>query len=272
MPKTSLVGGVLLALFSAIAVFSSVLAPYPPLAYTGSPLESPSVRHLLGTNGTGQDILSQLIYGSRVSLPIASGTALCGTLVGAGLGLTAGMQRGLADRLVMRLVDVFLTIPHLPLMLLLAACFPPRLLTMMMVLTLVSWPLEARLVRSQVLQLRNREYLESAWLAGGTKYYLARRYILPDLAPLLLAQLIVRASWAVLAESGLAFLGLGDPTAKSWGMMLKEALDCPTIYFVPAWRWWLLPPGVCITLLVLALTALGHGLEEKYNPMLNRRK
>ncbi|MDT8902149.1 ABC transporter permease [Anaeroselena agilis] len=272
MSRTAILGGALLALFALVAVFAPLLAPFSPLAYSGAPLEPPSLRHLLGTDGTGQDILSQLIYGGRVSLLVGLCAALGGIMLGAGLGMAAGVYGGLTDRFVMRFVDIFLTIPHLPLMVLLAAHFRPQLSTTIAVLIFFSLPVEARLVRSQVLSLRQREFLDAARLAGATKFYLLRRYILPELVPLLLAQVVIRTSWAILAESGLAFLGLGDPTAKSWGIMLKQALDYQAIYFTPAWQWWLLPPGLCITALIMALTTTGYALEEKFNPTLSEVK
>jgi peptide/nickel transport system permease protein len=270
--RTGIAGSIILALFLFIAILASFLAPYSPLSYSGVPLESPSFRHWLGTDGTGQDILSQLIYGSRISLLVGIITAVTGTLLGTGVGLAAGMYGRFSDRFIMRFVDIFLTIPHLPLMLLLAAHFKPQLSTTITVLILFSWPVEARLIRSQVLTLKQREYLDAARLADASNAYLIRRYIWPELIPLLLAQVVIRSSWAVLAESGLAFLGLGDPSAKSWGMMLKNALDYQAIYFTPAWQWWLLPPGLCITFLILALTMVGYALEEKYNPTLNEVK
>lgn len=272
MSRTGIAGGALLALFALIALLAPLLAPFSPHAYSGAPLEHPSLRHLLGTDGTGQDILSQLIYGSRVSILVGLCAALGGIVLGAGLGMAAGMYGRLADRFIMRFVDILLTIPHLPLIVLLAAHFPPQLSTTIAILTFFSIPVEARLVRSQVLSLKEREFLDAARLAGGTNAYLLRRYILPELVPLLLAQVVIRTSWAILAEAGLAFLGLGDPAAKSWGMMLKQALDYQAIYYTPAWQWWLLPPGLCITVLILALTMTGYALEEKFNPTLSEVK
>lgn len=272
MSRMGIAGSILLALFLLTAALAPLLAPYSPLAFSGPPLESPSFQYWLGTDSTGQDILSQLLYGSRVSLLVGLSAALGGTLLGAGIGLAAGMYGRLADRFIMRFVDIFLTIPHLPLMLILAAHFKPQLSTTIAVLIFFSWPVEARLIRAQVLTLKRREYLDAARLAGASDTYLIRRYIWPELIPLLLAQVVIRSSWAVLAESGLAFLGLGDPAAKSWGMMLKNALDYQAIYFSPAWQWLLLPPGLCITLLILALTMVGYALEEKYNPTLKEVK
>lgn len=272
MSRIGIAGAILLTVFLLIALLAPLLAPFAPQVYCGAPLAPPDLRHLLGTDGTGQDILSQLIYGSRVSLLIGLCAALGGIVLGAGLGLASGMYGRLADRAIMRIVDILLTIPHLPLIVLLAAHFKPQLSTTIAILTFFSIPGETRLVRSQVLSLKQREYLDAARLAGGSNLYLIRRYILPELIPLLLAQFVIRSSWAILAESGLAFLGLGDPTSKSWGMMLKQALDYQAIYFTPIWQWWLLPPGLCITLLIMSLTMTGYALEEKLNPTLREVK
>jgi len=266
--KLGLIGGIILALFCLIALLAPIIAFYSPHDFVGMPLEEPSSQHWLGTDGAGQDIFSQLVYGTRVSLMVGIIVSLVSTVLGALLGLIAGFYGKWVDRSLMRFLDIFLTIPHLPLMLLLAAYFPPVLTTTIIVLTLFSWPMEAKLVRAQVLSLKKREYLEAARLAGAKDYYLMYRYLLPELSPLLFSQVILRSSWAILAESGLAFLGLGDPTVKSWGMILKQALSYEAIYFTPTWQWWLLPPGLCITLLIFAFTFLGYALEERFNPTL----
>lgn len=268
MSKLGLAGGIILIFFILVALAAPILAPYSPSDFSGEPLEEPSSSHLLGTDGAGQDIFSQLIYGTRVSLLVGLTVSFFATVIGAMLGLIAGFYGKWIDRLLMRFLDLFLTIPHLPLMLLLAAYFPPVLTTTILVLTLFSWPIEAKLVRAQVLSLRKREYLEAAQLAGAKNYYLMYRYLLPELSPLLFSQVILRSSWAILAESGLAFLGLGDPTIKSWGMILKQALSYEAIYFTSTWQWWLLPPGLCITFLIFAFTFLGYALEERFNPTL----
>lgn len=258
------IGLIGLMLFLLVALFAPFIAPYSPNAFSGTPLEVPGSEHYLGTNSVGQDIFSQMIYGTRISLFLGITVSLFATIIGAGYGIAAGFCGRLTDRVLMRGLDIFLTIPHLPLMLLLAAYFPPVLSTTLFILVLFSWPGEAKLIRAQVLSLKKREYLEAAKMAGAGNFYLIWRYLLPELLPLLLSQFILRSSWAVLAESGLAFLGLGDPALKSWGMILQEALAYDTIYFTPAWRWWLLPPGICITCLIFSFTFLGYALEEKY--------
>lgn len=268
MSRFALLGGVIIVFFFLMAILAPFITSYSPNDFSGQPLESPSTKHLLGTDGAGQDIFSQLVYGTRISLLVGIVVSLFSTILGAVIGLLAGFYGQWVDRLLMRFLDIFLTIPHLPLMLLLAAYFPPVLTTTILVLIVFSWPMEAKLVRAQVLSLKKREYLEAARLAGAKDFYLIYRYLLPELSPLLVSQIVLRSSWAVLAESGLAFLGLGDPTLKSWGMILKQAISYEAIYFTSAWKWWLIPPGICITLLIFSFTFLGYALEEKFNPSL----
>ncbi|HWR40438.1 MAG TPA: ABC transporter permease [Patescibacteria group bacterium] len=251
-----------------VAIFAPLLAPFSPESLAGKPLQSPDKVHWLGTDRIGQDIFSQLVFGSRVSLLAGAAAAVGATLIGGSLGMAAGFFGGRLDRVLMRGVDIFIAIPHLPFMLLLAAHFPPSLATTLTVLILFSWAGEARLIRSQVLSLRQREYMEAARMAGAGKLYLIQRYLLPELAPLLLTQAVLRCGWGVLAEAGLAFIGLGDPTQKSWGLMLHYALDYQGIYFTTAWQWWLAPPGLCISILILALTWTGFAMEERWNPTL----
>ena len=266
--KSLRTGLVVLTLFFLVALCAPLLAPFSPENLAGAPLQGPGPVHWLGTDRIGQDIFSQLVYGSRVSLAAGAAAALGATLIGGCLGMTAGFHGGGLDRLLMRGVDIFIAIPHLPLMLLLAAHFSPSLVTTLSVLVLFSWAGEARLIRSQVLSLKQREYMEAARMAGAGKLYLIRRYLLPELAPLLLSQAVLRCGWGVLTEAGLAFIGLGDPALKSWGSMLRYALDYQGIYFTPAWQWWLAPPGICISLLIMAFTWIGFAMEERWNPTL----
>ena len=266
--KSLRVGLILLLLFVLAALAAPWLAPFAPDALAGAPLAPPGPLHRLGTDRIGQDIFSQLVFGSRVSLLAGAAAAVGATLIGGFLGVVAGYSGGRCDRILMRGVDIFISIPHLPLMLLLAAHFPPSLGTTLAVLVVFSWAGEARLIRSQVLTLKKREYMEAARMAGAGPGYLIRRYLLPELAPLLCSQAVLRCGWGVLAEAGLAFIGLGDPTLKSWGMMLRYALDYQGIYFTPAWQWWLAPPGICISLLIMAFTWIGFAMENRWNPTL----
>jgi peptide/nickel transport system permease protein len=263
-------GLAVLSLFAAIALLAGVLAPYDPHAFSGRSLERPSPAHPLGTNDAGQDVLSELIYGARISLAVAVGAAVGTVALGALVGGVAGTVGGWLDGLLMRLVDVLLTLPRLPLLILLGAFLGSGLAQTTAVIALLFWPATARVVRAQVQSVRRRGYVRMARNFGGGPGYVLRRHILPQIGPLLVSGLVTAAGRAVAMEAGLAFLGLGDPTAKSWGLMMRFALNLPGLLLTDRWLWWLLPPGLCVTLLILALTFTGMGLEEHLHPRLRR--
>lgn len=266
-----LLGLALLALFVLVALGAPLLTPYDPQAFAGQPLERPSPAHRLGTNDAGQDILSELVYGARVSLAVGLGAALGTVTLGVLVGGVAGYAGGLLDALLMRAVDVMLTLPRLPLLILLSAFLGSGLVQTMAIISLLFWPATARVIRAQVQSLRQRGYVKMARSFGGSPGYVLVRHILPPIGPLIVFGLVTAAGRAVAMEAGLAFLGLGDPTAKSWGLMMRYALDLPGLLLTDRWLWWLLPPGLCITLLILALTFVGIGLEKHLHPRLKRR-
>ncbi len=266
-----LFGLTVLTLIGATALLAPVLAPYDPRAFSGQPLERPSRAHLLGTNDVGQDILSELVYGARVSLIVALGAATGTVVLGALIGGFAGYIGGWLDGLLMRLVDGMMSLPRLPLFILIAAFIGAGVPQTVAVISLLFWPTTARIVRAQVQSLRQRGYIRMARQFGGGHLYVLTRHILPQMAPLLISGVVNAAGWAVAMEAGLAFLGLGDPTAKSWGLMMRFALNLPGLLLTDRWLWWLLPPGLCVTLLVLALTFVGIGLERHFHPRLVRR-
>ncbi|MBN1954296.1 MAG: ABC transporter permease [Anaerolineae bacterium] len=259
-----------LALFAALALLAGVLAPYDPHAFSGQPLERPSPAHPLGTNDAGHDILSELLYGARISLTVALGAAVGTVALGALVGGVAGTVGGWLDGLLMRLVDVLLALPRLPLLILLVAFLGAGLAQTTVVIALLFWPATARVVRAQVQSVRQRGYVRMARSWGGSPGYLLHRHVLPQIGPLLLSGLVTAAGQAVAMEAGLAFLGLGDPTAKSWGLMMRFALNLPGLLLTDRWLWWLLPPGLCVTLLILALTFTGVGLETRLHPRLRK--
>jgi peptide/nickel transport system permease protein len=269
-PETVL-GAAVLVFFVLMALAAPFLAPYDPHAFSGRSLERPGPAHLLGTNDAGQDILSELIYGVRISLAVGLGAALGTVALALLVGGVAGYAGGTLDALLMRLVDVMLTLPRLPLLILLAAFLGSGLVQTAAIISLLFWPATARVIRAQVQSQRTRGYVRMARNFGGGTGYVLRRHILPAVAPLIAFGLIAAAGRAVAMEAGLAFLGLGDPTAKSWGLMMRFALNLPGLLLTDRWLWWLLPPGLCLTLLILALTYLGMGLERRLHPGLARR-
>lgn len=266
--KLALVGLAILALFGLLAVLAPYLSPHDPEAMD-TPMLPPSRLHPLGTNDIGQDIFSELLYGARFSLLIGFLSAALSTAIGLSLGLVSGYW----DRVgfaIMRVVDVFLAIPRFPLIILMAAFLRPGLRTLVLFFVLFGWPRATRLVRSQILSERNREYVDAARLIGASDLRILSRHLLPGTIPIALVQFIVEFQHVILAESGLSFLGLGDPTIKSWGTILHYAFAYPTIFISDVWVRWAVPPGACITLVVLALALVGFSLEEWANPRLNR--
>jgi peptide/nickel transport system permease protein len=264
--RLGLVGLGLLVFFVVTAMFAPYIAPYDP-HIMHKYMERPNSDHLLGTNHIGQDILSELIYGARVSLFIAFISSIIAAFIGTSFGLIAGYFERVGFFLT-RIVDVFLAIPRLPLIIVLAAFMRPSIWNLIVIFVVFGWPFTTRIIRSEVLSLRNRPYVDAARMIGAGDFYILWRHILPNVIPLVVVQLIMECSYVVLGEASLSFLGLGDPTTKSWGMILHCAFEYPTIFISDIWKWWMLPPGLCIVLTILSLTFIGYALEEQVNPRL----
>ncbi len=263
------VGLFLLVALTGAAALAPWIVPYDPEAISGDPFERPSARHLLGTNDIGQDILSELIYGARISLTMGALAALVAITIGTTVGIVAGYFGGWVDVALMRLVDVVLVIPFLPLMILLAAYLGPSFWTIVTVIGVLVWARPARILRAQVLSLRSVDYIEAARALGASAGRVLRRHVLPAVLTLSLAQFILAASNAILIEASLSFLGLGDPTTKSWGSILYYA-QVRSAFLSGAWVWWVLPPGALITLATLGFAFTGFALEVVLNPRLRR--
>ncbi len=266
-----LIGVVLLVMLLGIAVFAPQLSPYNPDERVGRPFQRPGEGHLLGTNDIGQDILSEIIWGTRASLTIGVVTGMLVTVAGTTVGLVAGCTGGTVDSLLMRFTDLVLIIPFLPLMILLAAFLGPSFYNLMLVIAVLMWARPARIIRSQVLTLRCRTYVEAARAAGASSGRIMVRHILPGVLPLAVAQFVMSASMAILIEASLSFLGLGDPVQKSWGSILYYA-QARGAFLTGAWLWWVLPPGLLITLTVMGFAMTGFALDRYVNPRLNRRQ
>ncbi|MGH2627302.1 MAG: ABC transporter permease [Anaerolineales bacterium] len=276
MPRRRLLPGavgvtglLLLGVLAGAAVLAPWIVPYDPETISGAPFERPSDRHLLGTNDIGQDILSELIYGARISLTMGALAALVAISIGTVVGIVAGYFGGWVDIVLMRLVDIVLVIPFLPLMILLAAYLGPSFWTIIIVIGVLVWARPARILRAQVLSLRSVEYIEAARALGASAARVLRRHVLPAVLTLSLAQFILAASNAILIEASLSFLGLGDPTTKSWGSILYYA-QVRSAFLSGAWVWWVLPPGLLITLATLGFAFTGFALEVVLNPRLRR--
>lgn len=270
--KTGRLGFGMLSLMIAVAVLAPVLAPYDPYSIEerGARNAPPSWEHPLGTDSRGGDVLSQVLYGARVALMFGITTAVAVALLGAMLGIASGYTGGPLDSTIMRLCDVLFVIPGLPLMILLATYVGVTFWHMMAIFTALGWPGIARMVRAQVLSLRNRAYVEAAIASGATRSYIMWRHILPAVSPLVIFNTVMMAAGAILAEAGLRFLGFGDPRAVSWGSILYDAQAGHAILF-GAW-WWIVPPGLAIFLTVLGFMLTGYALEEILNPQIKKRR
>lgn len=265
-------GLAIVAVFVGLAVAAPWLSPYRTTELAGRPLEPPSAAHLLGTNGVGQDVATQLLHGARVSLFVAVVAGFGTLLIGALIGMVAGWAGGATDAVLMRFVDLVMVIPRVPLLIVIAAYAGRGLTVLSAIIAVTSWPPTARIVRSQVLSLRRRAHIKAAIGFGGTPGQILRRHILPEVGLILAAGLVGAAGRAITFEAGLAFLGLGDPTRASWGAILRDAIGFGGLFFTDAWKWWLLPPLLAVSLLLLGVTFVGVGLEQRINPRLTRHR
>ncbi len=265
--RAATVGACALILFLAGTMLAPVIAPHDPWQHF-RPFLSPSALHLLGTNDVGHDIFSELLVGARVSLTVGALAALLSVSLGVFIGLLSGFRRGALDNALMGLTDIVLVMPALPLVILLAAYVGPSIWNTILVIGVVFWPSTARVIRSQVLSVRQSGYVESARALGAGDGWVMRRHVLPNVLPLVLTKFVLTVAAAMLMEASLSFLGLGDPMMKSWGMMLHYAFSRGG--FIQELWWWYLPPGLCIGLCILALTLIGFGFEGESDPRLRR--
>jgi peptide/nickel transport system permease protein len=265
-----MLGATMLLSAAFVALLAPILAPYDPYAHvTIQPEEvmaPPSPQHLLGQDDAGRDVLSLLFYGARVSLTVGFASSLMSMVIGTTVGMVAGFFGGRLGNVLMRFTDGLMVIPDLPLMLVIIAVWGRGLWKIILVISLLGWTYTARLVRSQVLSVKERQYVLRARAIGVSGLRIIVRHIFPQVVPLILAQAVLDISASILAESSLSFLGLGDPMLVSWGSMLNFAFERGAISR-GAW-WYLLPPGLGIVWVTLGLIFLGNTLEQIINPRL----
>jgi ABC-type glutathione transport system ATPase component/ABC-type dipeptide/oligopeptide/nickel transport system permease subunit len=260
--RFGILGALLLTVIAAMSVLAPLIAPYDPFQRSGLPFEKPGPQHLLGCNDVGHDLLSELLYGGRVSLTIGLFAAFYATAVAGTVALIAGYFGGPLDRLLMRVVDVVMSLPFLPLVIVLGVFLGPGMGTQILVISLVMWASPCRELRSQVIKTRNNGYIDAARAMGERPGRIIIRHALPDLMPLIVPQFVLVAQSAILIESSLSFLGLGDPISKRWGSMLFFA-NTRAAFLTGAWVYWVLPPGLCIALACLSFSLIGFALSGK---------
>ncbi len=259
------IGATLLTAFVLVAIFGPWCVGDPD-ALVGVPLEPPSAAHWLGTTGQGQDVLAQTVVGTRTSLAIGFGVGIAVVLVGALVGVTAGYFGGRVDAVLSLLFNVFLVIPGLPLAIVIAAYLPSGPMTLALVLTVTGWAWNARVIRAQTLALRKRDFVSAAVVAGESNLRIVAQEILPTMTSLLVAQVIGGTIYAIGAQVGLEFLGLGDVSAFTWGTNLYWAQNDAAL-LTGAW-WTFVPTGLCVALVGFGLTMLNSGFDEVTNPRL----
>jgi peptide/nickel transport system permease protein len=269
--RWGVIGLVVLVLFVLIALCAPLLADADGLQVTkatGGILEPPSSQYWLGTDENGRSILTLLIWGSRISLFVGLFATVISMVLGTLVGLMSGFFEGWPAAILFRITEWFLVIPYLPLALILATVLGPSLLTISLVIGLTSWPATALLIRAQTLSIRERPYLERARVLGAGRWRQMSRHVLPNVTPMIFANTTLTVAGAILTETTLSFLGLGDPTRISWGSMLEAAFAVGAMT-TGAW-WFIVPPGVCVVLVVLSFNLVGQALEEVVNPRLRR--
>lgn len=269
------IGLYLLILFGAMALASYIPPLVDPMYHpmTGvDPLISyaspPSWRHWLGTDNIGRDIFSQLLTGARVAFLVGVSAAFISIVLGTLIGMIAGYGGRIIDSLLMRFADMIMVMPSLLVILLLSVLFGQLSIWIIVILiALFRWPAVARVIRSQTLTLKKRPFIDMARVAGASHVRIIFRHILPNVLPMALLYMTFRVTSAIIVEAALAFLGFGDPNTVSWGMMLQWVWKTGHMFQAP---YWLLPPGICISLITLSFYMMGRAMEEVLDPRLRK--
>jgi len=272
--RLALFGLIMVAFFFLIAVFAPVLAPYDPMEVlkhpeTGKPaiMQPPSRYFLFGTTNMARDVLSQVIYGSRIALLVGFTAALVVTFIGTNVGLIAGFSGGWIDTILMRIVDIVYAIPFVPFAILLISLLKPSIIYLIIIVGLLMWRAPARVIRAQVLSLTQRPYIKAARVAGASDLRIMYVHVFPNILPIVLLYIPLSVGWAIMAEASVSFLGFGDPRVISWGGMLQSAFATGAMRI--AW-WWTLAPGLSIVLIVISVYFINRAFEPIANPSIRK--
>jgi peptide/nickel transport system permease protein len=266
-PKT-IVGLSILGVFLGMAIFGPLIAPYDPSATSANALLShPTSAHLLGTTTEGQDVLSQLLVGARDTMLVGIVAAVIGESIAIAVGITAGYLGGLADEGLSTITNIFLVIPVLPLEIVLSSYLSNAgWIAITLIISLTAWPFGARTLRAQTLSIRKRDYVAAAKVAGDPTWRIVLFEILPNETAIIVTGFLFQILFAIIVQTGLAFLGIGNIETQSWGSMLYFAQNSDA-FLSGAW-WWYVPPGLCVALVGTALALTNLGIDEIINPKL----
>lgn len=268
--RKAVAGGIILILFAAIAILAPVLKPGDPSEFVARPRLPPSRAHLLGTTGSGQDVLAQTLWGTRISLSVGLLVGVATTALGALIGMAGAYLGGKADATLSLLTNVFLIMPSLPLLITLAAFLPAGYVTIVIVLSITGWAWPARVLRSQALSLKEKDFIASAEVAGEGKLRIIFREIMPNMLSIVTASFIGSVIYGIGAQAGLEFIGLGDPSVVSWGTNLYWASNNSGL-LTGAW-WTFVPSGLCIALVAFAFALMNYAIDEITNPRLRSQR
>jgi len=272
--KLALIGLLLFISFLIVAIFADVIAPYGELEIIQEDgiwlsNEKPSEEFVLGTTNLGRDIFSQLVYGSRTALIVGVSAALAVSVIGTVVGLVAGFYAGgFIDTLLMALADIAFGIPFLPFIIVLSAFMDPSIWNVVFAMAILLWRDTARVIRSQVLVIREQSFVSAARVSGASNFRIIFIYITPSILPLSFLYGSLAIGWAILTEASVSFLGFGDPDVVSWGFMLQDAFNSQALS--RGAYYWIIPPGICIMLTVMSGFFIGRGYEEVLFPRLRR--
>jgi len=270
--KSAMVGVCIIIFFLLVAIFGPMFLHFD-VSQTGANIRdtwlAPCRQHLLGTDHLGRDLLAFLVTGARSSLAVAFFATLISMIIGTAIGIISGYSGGWVDNLLMRITDFVLCIPWLPLCMVLASFMGTSIINIILVIGLTGWAGSARLVRAQTLSVKEMTYVERTVSLGARNWHIMFRHILPNVFPIVFANTVLDAAGAISTETTLSFLGLGDPTNPSWGMILYYA-EANNAVSRGAW-WYFLPAGICVILVVLGFTLMGYAFDEILNPKLKER-
>ncbi len=263
------IGLAIIMIVAIIGTLAPLISPYQPEDLF-TPLSPPTTHHLLGTDDVGHDVLTHLIYGARTSVIVGTLTAAISTLIGTIVALVSGYYPKW-DPLISRVLDFFLTVPRLPLIVILATFLRPNVWLIILVLSFFGWAITARVIKPFIRQESSKSYIERLRCIGARDSYIMVKHLLPATFPLVAAQFVLEAGHAVLAEASVGFFGLEDPTTLSWGMEIQHALQRSIIFLTDEWIWTIGPPTAALTLLILGMTLVAIDLEGSLNPRLRVR-
>jgi peptide/nickel transport system permease protein len=264
--RGAVIGATILVVLILVALLAPWIAPYDIHTQSGPVFGSPSLSHPLGLDDGGIDMLSLLMWGLRVSLVVGFAATFVSMVIGGSIGLASGYFGGKTDTILMRITDYFLVIPDVPLMIVVAAIWGPSLFHIIVVIGILLWTGTARVIRAQVLSVRERAYVKRTRALGAGHFRIVLRHVLPQVAPLLVANTVLTVAVAVFDETALSFLGLSDPSRISLGKLIENAFERAAI---SAGAWWAIVwPGVLVAIIILACSLLGGAVEDALNPRL----